>query len=169
MAQTRSCRGWLNVRVLCFRRLGVSVAEAIRGGCLCGSIRYEITRRYLSALHCYCAMCRKAHGGAFSTHVPMRADQFKLTQGALKTYPSSSEGVREFCSNCGTHIRVHGQTKDGSIAVPLGTFDDPSSVTISGHIFVAEKVAWHEIRDSLPQYGAWPPGVEATHLLKQPS
>ena len=44
------------------------------GGCLCGGMRYEIRRKYLNAIHCYCAMCRKAHGTAYSTHVAARPD-----------------------------------------------------------------------------------------------
>ena len=35
------------------------------GGCLCGTICYEIQRKHLSAWHCYCTMCRKAHARRF--------------------------------------------------------------------------------------------------------
>jgi hypothetical protein len=108
-------------------------------------------------------MCRKAHGGAYSTHVPMRREQFQLTSGQLQRYASSAKGMREYCTRCGTHILVHGQTEDGSLAVPVGTIDGDPAVTISSHIFVADKVSWHEIKDDLPQFGGWPPGVVATH------
>ena len=133
------------------------------GGCLCGGIRYRIERSHLMAMHCYCGMCRKAHGGAFSTHVPMRRDQFVLLQGALRRYNSSDQGVREFCPDCGSHILVHGQTTDGSVAVPLGTFDGDPEVSVAGHIFVKDKISWFHINDGLPQFDGWPPDVEFTY------
>ena len=54
---------------------------AFEGGCLCGSIRYAIDRRHLNALHCYCSMCRKAHGAAFATFVTIPKAQFHWISG----------------------------------------------------------------------------------------
>lgn len=138
----------------------------LEGGCLCGAVSYRITRSHLSAVHCYCDMCRKAHGGAFSTHAPMRREQFELLSGELVSYASSAEGIREFCPRCGSHILVHGQTKDGSVAVPVGTLDGDPELTVTGHIFVREKVSWYVIADELPQYPGWPPGIAFTHQAR---
>ena len=41
------------------------------GSCLCGATRYQINRRHLNAMHCYCGMCRKAHGTAFASILPV--------------------------------------------------------------------------------------------------
>ena len=135
----------------------------IHGRCLCGTVTYEADDTPTALSHCHCAMCRKAHGGAFSTHVPMRRSQFSLTNGALAVYASSAQGRREYCADCGTHILVHGQTADDSVAVPAGTFDGNPPITITSHIFVRDKVDWYEIADDLPQFDGWPPGVENTH------
>lgn len=131
------------------------------GGCLCGAIRYEIDRRHLNAMHCYCSMCRRAHGTAFSTHAGARPNQLRWTQGGelRQAYRSSTYGYREFCPRCGTHVLVHGQTGDGALAVPVGTLDGDPPLTLRGHIFVADKVGWHEIADDLPQHEGWPPGM----------
>ena len=134
------------------------------GGCLCGSVRFEVARSFLAGVNCYCEMCRKAHGGAYSTHVAMRRDQLQLMQGELAVYESSSSGRREFCPRCGSHVLVHGQTADDSVAVPAGCFDGHPPVAVVSHIFVADCVEWHVINDDLPQYDRWPPGVVATHL-----
>lgn len=132
-----------------------------QGGCLCGSIRYEIDRRYLNAMHCYCSMCRKAHGTAFSTHVTARPDQvaFSPSQEALRSYRSSATGFRKFCPDCGSHLLVHGQTGDETLAIPAGTLDGNPPLTILGHIFVADCVSWYTIVDELPRHERWPPGL----------
>ena len=85
----------------------------VMGSCLCGAVTFCITRSHLAAVHCHCEMCRKAHGTAYSTHTAMRKDQFELLSGELKTYHSSQYGRREYCPQCGSHVLVHGQTRDG--------------------------------------------------------
>ena len=130
------------------------------GGCLCGEMRYEIRRKFLTAIHCYCAMCRKAHGTAYSTHVAARPDQFAWLQGSklLTPFESSPGAYREFCRSCGTHLLVHGQTGDGTLAIPAGTLDGNPQLTIVGHMFTRDRVSWFQIMDDHPQYEEWPPG-----------
>ncbi len=129
------------------------------GGCLCGAVRYVIERRHLNAMHCWCGMCRRAHGTAFSTHVVARPEQVRwIGAASLSTFASSGRGRREFCPDCGTHLRVHGQTGDDTIAVPAGTLDGDPPITLLGHMFLADRVHWLELDDDLPRYAGWPPG-----------
>lgn len=136
----------------------------ITGSCLCGSVRFEVARSYLSAVNCYCGMCRRAHGSSYSTHVAMRREQFRLIAGELSVFTSSNEGRREFCQFCGSHVLVHGQTADDSVAVPAGLFEQGAPIEVTAHIFVKDKVAWQSIDDNLPQHDSWPPGIVATHI-----
>ena len=130
------------------------------GGCLCGAVRYRIERKHLNAMHCYCGMCRKAHGTAFSTHFMTRPDQLEWLAGRslLTEYESSPGAVRAFCPRCGTHLLVHGQSGDGNYAIPAGTLDDDPPLTLVGHMFTGDRVGWFRLTDDLPQYEGWPPG-----------
>lgn len=130
------------------------------GGCLCGGVRFTVQRRHLNAVHCYCQMCRKAHGTAFSTHAVVRPDQLEWVSdpSALIKFESSPQAFREFCPTCGAHVLVHGQTGDDTQAIPVGLFDGDPAVTILSHIFVGERVGWHQITDALPQHAGWPEG-----------
>lgn len=131
---------------------------AFQGGCLCGAIRYQINRKFLNAMHCYCNMCRKAHGTAFSTHVIVKPAQLQWLSGELTAYESSSNAFREFCPQCGTHVLVHGQSGDNTLAIPAGTLDGDQPLTILGHMYVGELVGWYQITDQLPQHEQWPTG-----------
>ncbi|MEM9622087.1 MAG: GFA family protein [Pseudomonadota bacterium] len=133
---------------------------AYHGSCLCGAIEYTIERTRLNAMHCYCAMCRKAHGTAFSTHciVPPQQLHWTLQHTQRVAYQSSHSGWREFCPHCGTHLLVHGQSGDGNLAVPAGTLDGNPGLNILGHMYTSERVSWFPITDALPQYDTWPPG-----------
>jgi hypothetical protein len=134
---------------------------AFEGGCLCGSIRYAIDRKYLNALHCYCSMCRKAHGTAFSTHVGARRDQVRWLTGEslLTVYESSPGASRQFCVRCGTHLLVLGQAGPDIAGIPAGTLDGDPPIHITGHMYAEDRVSWYHIADDLPQYPQWPPGV----------
>ncbi len=132
---------------------------AFQGGCLCGRFRYAIERRSLKAMHCYCDMCRKAHGTAFSTHAIVRPHQLVWqTMDELVPYESSPGAFRQFCPSCGAHLVVHGQSGDGTYAVPAGTLDGDPTLEILGHMYVEERVSWFEILDDLPQHARWPAG-----------
>ncbi len=133
---------------------------AFEGSCLCGAVRYGIHRRHLKAMHCYCAMCRKAHGTAFSTHAVARPEQIEWLSGhdGLRAFESSPGAVRAFCPTCGTHMLVHGQTGDGTHAIPAGTLEGDPALTILGHMFTEDEVSWVRLDDDLPRYGGWPPG-----------
>ena len=130
------------------------------GGCLCGSLRYEIYRKHLNAMHCHCGMCRKVHGTAFSTHVVLRPDQlhWRRRDAELKSYESSPDAYREFCPRCGTHLLVHGQSGDDTLAIPAGTLDGNPDMTILGHMYIRERVSWCTLKDDLPRHEEWPPG-----------
>jgi len=53
----------------------------LRGGCLCGGIRYEIFGPVGQALYCHCSMCRKSHGTAFRARLSVPRSSFRLVQG----------------------------------------------------------------------------------------
>ena len=65
------------------------------GGCLCRANRYEILRKHLNAMHCYCEMCREAHGTAMSAHLIIRPEKFRWTAGGdlMRRHGGANEHV----------------------------------------------------------------------------
>ena len=53
----------------------------IRGSCLCGTVRFEITGPFAGAGHCHCSICRKSHGAAFATWAFVDPGEFRWTSG----------------------------------------------------------------------------------------
>ena len=85
------------------------------GGCLCGTIRYELAGEpYVSGL-CHCTTCRKLTGSAFSATANWRRDQFTLT-GKPATYEH-----RQFCPTCGSRLFW---LSDEGVEIFLGTLDE---------------------------------------------
>ncbi len=53
---------------------GTARGHVVRGGCLCGRVRYEVAGPLANADHCHCSMCRRQHGAAFaaiSSEIPL--------------------------------------------------------------------------------------------------
>jgi hypothetical protein len=132
------------------------------GSCLCGAVRYEITAPLGTVGHCHCAMCRKAHGAAFSTNAVVPTDALTVTSGAalISQYASSPNRRKCFCSQCGSQLFIRRLDKPQITVVTLGTLDGDPQTRPERHVFVASKAPWYEIDEALPQFKIYP-GFEA--------
>jgi hypothetical protein len=129
---------------------------SLRGSCLCGGVRYEITGELGRASHCHCRMCRKQHGAAFGTYARVKAAEFRFTQGEdlVVRYRSSPEVFRTFCRTCGSTLQWLWAPRPDVLTVTLGTLDDDPGIRPALHIYTADKAPWFEITDDLPQHAA---------------
>jgi len=137
-------------------------AAMIRGSCLCGEVRFEISGALSGASHCHCSMCRKAHGAAFGTYAAARAADFRIVSGEdrIVRYRSSAGIVRTFCARCGSTLQWLRESKPEIVDIALGVLDDDPGVRPASHIYVASKAPWHEITDRLPQHAGRPAKVD---------
>ena len=130
----------------------------LRGSCLCGGVRYEITGPLSGALNCHCSMCRRFHGAAFATYAKVSAEHFRWISGQdlLSVYETSPGIGWAFCRVCGSSLGVptHGKLSD----IALGPLDSDPGVRPAEHIFVGSKADWFQITDTLPQHDERPPG-----------
>jgi len=125
-----------------------------QGSCLCGGVRYETTAPLQAASHCHCSMCRKAHGAAFGSYASVRREHHRFVQGQalVRTYQSSAQATRTFCSVRGSPLlwRSEGSHADW-VAVPLGTLDTAFDTPPRKHIYVNSKAPWVVICDGFMQ------------------
>ena len=130
----------------------------LRGGCLCGAIRYEINGPIGSALYCHCSMCRKWHGTAFRTRLAVPRTSFRFVQGEdlLVQYRSSADTIKTFCRTCGSPMVNSWDPDPDNYGLAMGTLDDDPGVRPSYHIFVGSKAPWYDITDNLPQFDTFP-------------
>ncbi|MGC1387953.1 MAG: GFA family protein [Steroidobacteraceae bacterium] len=124
------------------------------GGCLCGGVRYRIRGALRGVTACHCAQCRKTSGH----HVAMtNAPSVNLSLNSSDTlswYRSSEAAERGFCRVCGGNLfwRLLGAD---TISITAGTLDTPTNLTLTEHIFVADKSDYYEINDDLPKKNQW--------------
>ena len=51
----------------------------LRGGCLCGAVRYECSAEPKIIAHCHCIDCRKSSGTGHCTHIAMDENAFVVS------------------------------------------------------------------------------------------
>ena len=131
----------------------------IKGGCLCGKVRYEITGSFVDADHCHCSKCRRQHGAAFATYAQVNSGDFKWVSGEdyLKVYETLAGSGWCFCTECGSSLA--GTEKGKITTVTLGTVEGDPGIKPESHIFVGSKAGWYEINDDLPQFEERPPAT----------
>jgi hypothetical protein len=131
------------------------------GSCLCGSVKYLLDNAPLLLENCHCTMCRKAHGGPYTTFAKLCKSDFHFTEGAnlVRHYSSSAEVRRSFCSLCGAKFTFDWDQAPDNLWLAIGTLDADIDMQPSFHIFVGSKADWYEIKDELPQHEGFPPNT----------
>ena len=123
------------------------------GTCLCGAVRIEVAGEFEHPPEaCHCRQCRK-HTGHFIAGVNVRRTALTVHGEEHVGWYQSSEKVRRgFCTTCGSTL-FWDPTIDGYewAAVTMGVFDAPTGLSLAKHTFVADKGAYYEIGDGLPQ------------------
>ena len=104
----------------------------IRGGCLCGAIRYQSTSEPCKMIASDCRHCQKDPGAAISISVGVDGNTLKVkgTRPSIyeDTKASGSVVLRSFCPECGTPLFSESDQDPGMIYVKAATLDDPSWV-----------------------------------------
>jgi hypothetical protein len=138
-----------------------------KGRCLCGALTYELEGPFSAMIHCHCSMCRKHYGTGFATFVVGPIAGFRWTSGEDRhgRYQSSPNGVRTFCSVCGSAGPTT-MPELGIAAAPAAGLEGEFGIKPQSHIFVGSKAPWDAISDGLSQFDAYPPGFGAQGVAR---
>ena len=136
----------------------------VRGGCLCGGVRYELSAPFRRANLCHCSRCRKHTGAAASAQGRVPREGFTLLSGAelVETFRPEGGMAKAFCRVCGSSV-FGGTWPDGpEVSIRLGTLDDDPGIRPQYHSFAADVPPWDRLPDDgLPRYDGPPPSTNA--------
>ncbi|MCG8492859.1 MAG: GFA family protein [Sneathiellales bacterium] len=122
-----------------------------KGGCLCGGIRFEITKLDPAVIYCHCKQCRVWHGhNAPYTRCKLEDVAFSSDR-TLKWFASSDMAKRGFCSECGSSL-FWKENDSPYIGIIGGCLDEPTGLKGESHIFTGSKGDFYSIDDGLPEY-----------------
>src|SRR5947208_12931183 len=87
------------------------------GGCLCGSVRYEVRGPLRDVLLCHCVECRRWHGHVSASTAARREDLVLLSDADLRWVErprSDARARRGFCTACGASLFWDAPDRDTS-------------------------------------------------------
>ena len=132
----------------------------VRGSCLCGGVRFEITAPFRRANYCHCSRCRKHSGSNALAQGRMPREGFRLLAGSelIEVFRPSEGMVKAFCRRCGSSLFGGTWPEGPEVSVRLGVLDDDPGLRPQYHSFVDSRAPWEQIcDDGLPRFpGASP-------------
>jgi hypothetical protein len=130
----------------------------LRGGCLCGAVKFEVTGEPKRFVHCHCSRCRKATGTGHATNLFLQPGVLRWLDGeerirAFKV-PEAKRFTNVFCEACGS--RLPRQAAD-AVIVPAGSLDDEIPMKPEGRIFYGSRASWSCSGDGLTVHEEYSP------------
>lgn len=126
----------------------------LKGQCLCGGIQYQYNGALTEVAICHCGQCKRAQGTAFATNAPIELEKFEWLQGEtlLKSYFSSPQKRRVFCSECGSPLFSQRIDLPEVIRLRLGTVTEGMIPKPDYQIYCDERSDWFTLDQSKPCY-----------------
>ncbi|WEX77073.1 GFA family protein [Sinorhizobium numidicum] len=120
----------------------------MKGGCLCGAVRYEAKRAPLYAGFCHCRDCQRVTGTGHSCYIIFSRSDVDFA-GELRAYEKFAENgnvtVRHFCAACGSQIFSSGPPDDDRWTIYAGTLDDTSLFEPADAVFTRSRPHWDRL------------------------
>ncbi len=124
--------------------------ERTSGRCLCGAVAFNVLGPLADTHACHCGQCRRQSGNYVVAATAQREDVHFLAQSTLKWFQSSKAARRGFCGDCGS--AMFWDDGGATLSINVGCLDAPTGLSVTAHIFVADKGDYYEITDGLEQF-----------------
>jgi hypothetical protein len=134
--------------------------STLKGSCLCGTVKYEVTGEPKRFYHCHCSRCRKVSGTGHASNLFLQPAALTWLSGEelIRTF-KVSEAKRffnSFCAQCGSRLPRQ-MTGSDFVMVPAGSLDDAAPIRPQARIFSESRVSWSCTDGELPVYPELPP------------
>jgi hypothetical protein len=143
------------------------MTSALKGSCLCGAVRFEVSGPFPMLYQCHCSLCRKQGGSESNTGLIVAADKFRwLGDEAMIGKWQRSTGFRShFCQRCG--CPVPNPLRDtGHVWVPAGLLDDEAPLRIGAQLYLGSQAPWVKEREGSRDFDSAPPLQEFIAMLR---
>ncbi len=134
--------------------------STLKGSCLCGAVKYEVSGEPTRFLHCHCSRCRKASGTGHGSNLFVQPGTLRWLAGgenvrAFKV-PEAQRFTNTFCATCGGRVPRQAPGTD-IVMVPAGSLDNEAPIAPQGRIFYGSRAGFSCSGDALPVFDAYPP------------
>ena len=121
----------------------------LRGSCLCGGVKFEVTEAPVTLRLCHCESCKKLSGGAATVNGRVPSNAIRVLEGKelLRTFQPAEGSAKTFCVACGSNLFGGGWPDSEIASVRATALDDAFDARPSAHIYVRSVAAWETLPD----------------------
>jgi hypothetical protein len=134
---------------------------AIKGGCLCGAVTYEVSGDPMFVGHCACENCQKSTGTGHSSIAAFPEAQVTV-HGEVTSYVGKGDSgqatTSQFCPKCGSRLFTRPAVMPGAVLVSLGTMEADAALEPSMMIYGKRRRAWDHVPPGLALFEGMPAG-----------
>lgn len=122
------------------------MAEALKGRCLCGAVKFAFEPAEPEVDACHCSMCRRWSGGPA---LSIKVNGTPTISGGdhVAVYKSSEWAERQFCKTCGTHL-FYSAPSFGYFGASAGTVDNLGGFSLTTEIFIDRKPDYYDFTNA---------------------
>ena len=141
------------------------------GGCLCGTVRFQLGSEPFDAGWCHCRTCQLNSGSPGMVFASVPVADFRWTEGEsdVRDVKSSGFGHRKFCGRCGTQFLMQVDHQPETVDFSVATLDAPASVQPGFHIFWSSRISWLDPGDDLPRHDRFRENTRGLEGTEPPS
>jgi hypothetical protein len=131
----------------------------LKGSCLCGAVKFEVSGEATRFFHCHCSRCRKATGTGHASNLFVQPGTLRWLGGeeqvrAFKV-PEAKRFTNTFCATCGGRVPRQAPGTD-IVMIPAGSLDGEAPIAPQGRIFYGSRAGWSCGGDPLPVFEEYP-------------
>jgi hypothetical protein len=129
--------------------------KALRGGCSCGEVRYQLLEPPIRIHCCHCTDCQRHTGSAFVINAIIETSAIRIMRGDLEAVPvRRASGPHDIyrCRKCKVALWSDYGRRPQIRFVRLGTLDDPSALRPDIHIYTRTKAPWFRLPKGTPAF-----------------
>ena len=144
-------------------------AGGVAGSCLCDGVAFTVAAVPRRVVNCYCSVCRRRSGAAFTSTLLAPTAQFRWLRGATRVrryaLPPPRQYAADFCVACGSPVPSLAAGEPFAM-LPAGAIDSVLPPLPGVHLYVASKAPWYAITDAWPQFPELPPAERLTEFFQ---
>ncbi len=121
----------------------------LKGTCLCGGVRFEVTEPFERIAACHCESCKKLSGAGGTVSGRVRTDAIRILEGEdlVRSFQPDEGSAKTFCSVCGSNLFGAGWPESEFTSVRLSALEEPYEGKIGSHIFTRSLAPWEVLPD----------------------
>jgi hypothetical protein len=113
--------------------------------CSCGQLKAEVTGEPVRVSVCHCLACQRRTGGVFSAQARFPREAVTISGQGTEFARVGDEGTKStftFCPVCGCTVFFALASGEGTIAIPVGAFADPTFPAPAFSVYEKRMHSW---------------------------